>query len=221
MSAYFFRAMVRTMTEIHYRYMIILYIVFVALIPCLEYLLSGGGDIHINSNLRPEWLLTNICFWPILGYYLEHMYDYNKCSKKSIITWLLLGLAGIAISCYMIYYMHGIIGECNEGNGQTFHGILILFPCIAIYIGLKYFFMKYDISKTLKRIIASLGGCTFGIYLIHVLVMENVVFLWDVFREKWHMNNMVAAFCFCLTVFLVGYIIVFLLKKISFIRKLI
>ena len=216
----FLRAIVKEIKEIHYKYLIILYIIFTAVIPCVEYRLFQGS-ISINGDIKPTWLFTNIVFWPLLGYYLENIYDYNKCNNKVIVTWIFSGIVGIGISCYMIYYMHGVMGKCKETNAQTFHMMFIVFPCIAIYMGLKKLFLNYHTKKFLRKISVSVGGCTFGIYLIHVLVKENFSFLWDVFREKWYMNDMIVALFFCLIVFFVSYMIIRILKKVPVVKKLI
>lgn len=215
----FLRAIVKEIKEIHYKYLIILYIIFTAIIPCVEYRVFQG-IISMNGDIKPTWLFVNIVFWPLLGYYLENVYDYNKCNNRVITAWILAGIVGISISCYMIYYMHGVMGECKETNAQTFHMMFIILPCIAVFMGLKKWFLKYNIKDFLRKIIISIGGCTFGIYLIHVLVKENLSFLWKIFCGNYHMNNMIAALLFCFVVFVICYAIVLGLRMIPVIKKL-
>ena len=54
-----------------------------------------------------------------------------------------------------------------------------------------------------RKIITSAGACTFGIYLLHVVVKEYLSGLWRVFCHDWQMNKMLAALLFCAVVFVI------------------
>lgn len=222
MTLPFLRAMVKNISENYYRYLIVLYIVFVSVIPCLEYRLSQGR-VHLYQQLSPAWILADIVFWPLLGYYLENVYDWKKCTGKTVGLWALAGVAGIMAACYMINYMYGVTGECTKETSQTFHSSFIVFPCIAIYVALKYFWSGKTgqrVPGTAKKIITSLGGCTFGIYLLHMLIKEYFSGLWNVFREDWHVNHMLSALLVCASVFAAGYVLTLVLKKVPGLRRL-
>lgn len=222
MTLPFLRAMVKNISENYYRYLIVLYIVFVSVIPCLEYRLSQGR-VHLYQQLSPAWILADIVFWPLLGCYLENVYDWKKCTGKTVGLWALAGVAGIMAACYMINYMYGVTGECTKETSQTFHSSFIVFPCIAIYVALKYFWSGKTgqrVPGTAKKIITSLGGCTFGIYLLHMLIKEYFSGLWDVFREDWHVNHMLSALLVCASVFAAGYVLTLVLKKVPGLRRL-
>lgn len=65
-----------------------------------------------------------------------------------------------------------------------------------------------------------MGTCTFGIYLLHVVIKEYLSGLWSVFRHDWQMNKMLAALLFCAIVFIICYGITLVLKKIPGVRKM-
>lgn len=221
MTLPFLRAIVKNITEQHYQYLIVLFFCFMSVIPCLEYLFSQG-NITMYGELRPEWILSTSVFYPLIGYYFENVYDWRKCNGKIIVRWILLAFLGLGITCYMIYYMHGVTGECTLEHSQTFHSVFIFLPCIAIYMAMKYFWMtkSHRISTRLKKFIGSLGACTFGIYLLHIPIKEYCSGLWDVFREDWKINYMLAALLVSIVVFVISYVLTLCLKRVSGLKQL-
>ena len=217
----FLRAIVKTIKKIHYKYLFVLYIIFTAIIPCLEYYLFQGS-VRMYSGLNPAWLFTNIVFWPLMGYYIENVFDIEKCIVKILGIWILLSLIGIGISAYLTYYMHGITGICEEDSSQMFFSTFIIFPCIMIYLVTKYFVTRYQMSELLKKIIISMGSCSFGIYLLHILIKDLLsgLGLWKVFRKELHMNHMLSALLFCAVTFLFCYGVTFILKKVPGLKKM-
>lgn len=221
MALPFLRAIVKTIKEVHYKYIFILYIVFTAIIPCVEYCLFQG-NIRMYSGVSPSWLFTNIVFWPLMGYYVENVFDIKKCTKKLLGIWGLLSLIGIGISSYLTYYMHGITGICEEDSSQMFFATFIVFPCIMIYIGTKYYVVRHKITEFSKNIIKSIGKCSFGIYLIHILVKDLLsgLGIWKIFRKEWQLNYMFSALLFCALTFAICYGVIFVLKKVPGLKQM-
>lgn len=121
------------------------------------------NSISLYSGLSPVWLFTNIVFWPLVGYYLENVFDIKRCSAKMLGFWVLLSMAGIGLSCYMTYYMHGVTGICDENSSQRFHSTFIVLPCIAIYVTVKFFVEHHVFSNVARKIITSIGSCCIGV----------------------------------------------------------
>lgn len=83
---------------------------------------------------------------------------------------------------------------------------------------------RIKISEWMRKLIVSVGGCTFGIYLMHILFLKKLNWiekLWEIFKNEWHMNYMVTAFLVCGIVYLLGYIMSLILKKIPILNNLI
>ena len=216
----FLRAIVKVIRDVDYKYLIIIFVLFTAVIPCIEYCF-WQGRVSLYSGLSPSWLFTNIVFWPLVGYYLENVFDIKKCFAKIIGFWVLLSMVGIGLSCYMTYYMHGITGICDENSSQRFHSTFIVLPCMAIYIAVKFVVEHHVFSSMAKKIIISVGSCTFGIYLLHVVMRDYLSGLWRVFHHDWQMNKMLAALLFCAIIFVICYGITWVLKKVPGIKKVV
>ena len=222
MSIPFLKSIARNLSERTFLYLIGIYFIYISVLPCLEFLL-WEGDSSIDSDVRVDWLLSNIVLYPLVGYYLENRINIDKVPRKHIIAIWGISILGLAAACGMTYYKQKITGLLSETDSQAFHNAFILFPCMAIYIIIKYICSNAHIPALLKKIISSIGACTFGIYLIHgaILGSKFTSSLWDFFENKIHMNRIVMPFLVSFLVFCTGYIVTLILKKIPIIRRLI
>ncbi|MBD5469544.1 MAG: acyltransferase family protein [Lachnospiraceae bacterium] len=222
MSIPFLKSIAKNLSNTTFLYLIGIYFVYISVFPCLEFFL-WEGDGSIDSNIRVDWILSNIVLYPIVGYYLENKIDIDKVQRKNIIAIWAISILGLAAACGMTYYKQKITGLLSEADSQAFHNSFILFPCMAIYITIKYICSKVHIPALLYKTISSIGACTFGIYLIHgaILGSKFASKFWNFLENEIHMNRMVMPFLFSFLVFCIGYIITLILKKAPIIRRLI
>lgn len=87
----FLRAMVKSLPENAYKYLIGIAILFIAILPCLEYRFSTGS-VTLNQYGKVSWLFTNIVIYPLIGYYLENVIDISKVNKKHILFAILVAV---------------------------------------------------------------------------------------------------------------------------------
>lgn len=213
------RPLAQNMKNEHFLYMAIIGIFFMAILPVSEYLL-WQGEHTLNTNFRFGWITSSAVIYPCLGYYLENRMDVNKAKKYIPVLWI-INIATIMISCYMTYYKATITGVCNEGNSQTFHSSFVLINVITLYITFKCLFNN-PLPYKLTSLISSIGGATFGMYLIHTIVMGLVTrsHILEFMRNTIHINYLISSFIYCLIVFIVAYGIVLIMKKIPLLKKL-
>lgn len=218
----FLRSMVTNLQTTHFIYMIILGVVTCGAIPVIEYLLWSGQS-YINPNIKIGWICSTIFIYPCLGYFLYHKINYYKIKKFIPLLWALNTLT-ISIDVYMTYYKALITNELNEQVSQTFLGGFVILNCITVFISIVYFCQNHTIPARIERIIKSISSCTFGIYLLHVFIMNriwNKLNLWTILNKELQFNEMLSAFIFCLLTMLLGYVITLLLKKIPILKKLV
>ena len=205
-----------------YIYMIILYIGFYAILPIVQYLL--WQDRHnLNGNLRVSWLTQEIFMFPLLGYFIRYRVNDYWNNKRLIILWC-SNIVAICLTCYMTYYQSCITGICDEEHSQGFFGLLTIINSMTVFVTCQYFCGRVRINKNIHKVIVSIASNTFGIYLIHVFVMNKISVVksaWDLFREKLNLNYMISALLFCLFVLVVSYFLVCILKKIPVLCKFI
>lgn len=212
----FLRPLVQNLKTEYFYYWIGIVLFFSALLPAAEYLLSQG-DVTLYQDLKPSWLMGRVVLYPAVGYFLEYRAALEKKKRNLLWLWLLNGF-GIAATCYMIYYE----GQINGFYTETFHSLFTLLNCIAIYVTVKYLFTRFRIPQWLEKGILSVGKCTFGIYLIHVMVLYSAPMKkLPVFLTEHGVNGMLASLVQCTAVMAVCYGITEILLKIPYVKKLI
>lgn len=217
----FLRAIVKSLPEYGYVYLIILSLIFVSVLPWLEYRASAG-KVTINAYGNVSWIFSNIVIYPLIGYYLENIIDIEKINKKHFIPMFLFAVFGILVSCYMTYVKHRITGICRETKTQDFLDLFALPISIFVYLSVKKIFYKKNFNKFITAPILSIGSCTFGIYLIHMAILEST-FLTNFYTDlikKYNFFYIAAVFILCLLTMIISYVIIFILKKIPIIKKL-
>lgn len=118
-------------------------------------------------------LMTTQCFfYPLIGYYLEHVLDINRLTKKHLVYLTLLSCLGIAVaSCFT--YHEGITFGFTQNYVQTFNYVL----AINFYLLAKYIFTKFP-TRNRSTVLPFISSLTFGIYL-----MEPILKCFD--KEKY------------------------------------
>ena len=220
----FLRTLAYHLSDRYYYYMFTLVVFFNGFLPIMEYILWKGNH-SLNNHLSVNWLATNIVFYPVTGYFLQHrIKDIEKKGKYIYGMWM-ANIITIIVCCYMTYMKVKITGECFEGTSQSFHNSFVMINTVTIFITIKYLFTKYQsqIPKWFEKAIFSVGGCTFGIYLWHIMLIENKVFneIWNILRINLRINHLTTAFLVCFVVMLICYMVTWIMKKIPFIRTLV
>ena len=154
--------------------------------------------------------LTDEIFYFIFGYYL------NKINTKNIILELIIyffSIIGMIFGAKISSY----ISNKEKKRIKDFYNhfsIHVLIQSIAIFIFFKNYFNNLRFNKKLKKIIKNLGNYTFGIYLIHPLILEelNRIFNYNSLSFEPIFNVIFLSFI----VFLFSLIIIIFLKKTIF-----
>jgi surface polysaccharide O-acyltransferase-like enzyme len=147
--------------------------------------------------------------YPILGYYLSKV----EAKVPKVIYWILF-LVGSALTIFGSYYLTLKSGVFQE-NLYAY-----LTPNVAISsIGVFMLFKGISISnKVLNGISNSINNLSFGIYLVHILVLDSLA----IFGIQWSFVNPVFGLVFTLLVCLIlSYVIIFLLRKVPLLKNFI
>ena len=226
----FLRKLVKAMSKRYFVYLFLMIICFKGVLPILEYLVSTlparlGASFNtdmkifsINSNVVINMFTQAVMFF-IGGYYFDSVLEKKDLTKKNALKWLGAGFIAIVISCLMTHYMITLTGRMNEGDAQTFYDNLISIPTFAVFYFLRYFLQKHKATGDLKKVILSFGKCAFGIMLCEKALRDYLVIIYDSLEPK--ISKLPACFVWVLAVYLSGYIITLILKRIPGIKKLI
>ena len=165
----------------------------------------------VLSDLNLTFLSGNV-FYFIIGYYLNR-YDFTKKKRFSIY------IAGI-ISALIIMCGTYFLSSVNEKTTEVFYDYLS-FPCcivsVAVFIAVKNLFANINIKENLIRKIFAVSKLTFGIYLIHVLIIG--LFLKLLNLNVGSFNAALSVPLLSVAVFGVSLLFSFVLSKIPLLNK--
>ena len=136
----------------------------------------------------------------ILGFYLN---KFVKC--RNWISYLLI-LIGIGITFFATYYF----SHKNNAFYDYFYEYLSI-NTLLVSSGVFMLSIKVEIiNSKIKLIVSKLNECSFGIYLIHPLVIKIFVLLGFF---KYTVNPLIDILILSLACFLLSFIVVFVIKK--------
>lgn len=210
----FLRKMIRQLSDREMLYLLALHLVFKGLIPMLQYRLSEGS-LTLNSSLNLLLATSDIVVFPAAGYFFER----KELSRKQIaLLWLLTVLA-LAATAYMTHYKIQLTGQRGEGQVATFYKCLCLIPTVTVYVTVRKLLSGRSLPAWLQKPIVTVGSCTFGIYLIEQILRERGYPLRDAL-DRW-LPTLGATMIYCALVLSAGFGIVWVVKKIPGMKKLI
>lgn len=147
-----------------------------------------------------------------LGYYLNSY----KIDKKSRIKIYILGILGL-IMCTLIN------GICSVQNGEFVEYLLndfaitTFFEAIAIFTFIKYSIEKMEISNKVGKVIEKVTANVFGIYLVHMLFLYYIRV--NMGFSTLSINAIFAVPIIVISVFILSYVTVSLIRKIPIVNK--
>ena len=163
----------------------------------------------IMAEMKAEKMLGFLCLF-VFGFYFERF----GLEKKQRTALYVLGGAGVVITAAGTLLM-----PLNTGGYDVllfgFFTPNVLLYSAAVYVAVTELYKKHPAGERARRFISGLAECSFGVYLLHVLVLRNVVEaagFWAA-MPVWISIILRSAAAFCLTA-----AAVYLLRKIRFMR---
>lgn len=217
----FLRAAVHQLEKRYYLYLFWLAVLLNGVVPVVQYLVFDGNHTLCSYFVDACWFLNQIVLYPLLGYGLTYV-----CTLEEKKRWLWplwgIALAGMVVSCLMTTWQAVRTGECNENVSQTFFNCFVVALCAAVFQSAQVWTVGYVMPSRLRQAVLSVGQCSFGIYLIHVLVMRlpfmGRFFAW--LRELIPPLPMIDVLVYCVVVLLFSWGITRLVRLVPFCRKL-
>lgn len=205
-------------TDIKIKYYLILAFVFAYVVPEIITLMNDfGNDLIIKgsvaidsniNNMNMHIVLGYTCYF-VLGYYINRI-DLNKRQRAIIYV---LGILGFMFTVVMDL----IVALKTQTYCHNYYGnftVNILFEAIAVFIWFKY--KKYN-KYQLNLFIQKLSKYSFGAYLVHILVIEQLDIRFGL--NTLSFNPAFAVICISVLVFIVSFAISATLNKIPIVKK--
>lgn len=201
------------------KYFLVLAFVFGAFLPHMLDVfqvipaLRQVGEIFsiILDKLQIHMFVGSIGYF-VAGYYLNNITISQKARKCLYI----LGAGGFAVSVLLTKWACSVRQEPSElfMSGLAFPVMLFT---IAIFVWAKYELGKAELSDSVNRIVVYMSKCSFGVYLVHALIL-NIVMRTIRFNTT-PIATLVLIICISTGVFLSSMIISVVLHQIPLLKK--
>lgn len=185
------------------RYLLIVYLLFLSLMPILKiWNINSGFYIHIAS-IYPFWLFC--------GYGIKE----GVLKKKVSIFWTLFILG--TLSLVLLSYIRW---NNNVASLETFFGyssILVVMQAVGLFGILAY--TDWKGIAFLRKLLLAIDANSFGIYLVHLMFIRGML-------KRVGLNPFEhgAGWCILGLVFanlIISYIVVWIIKKIPLLKKVV
>lgn len=178
-------------------FLIVIMFVFQSFLPIIDY--------FTKFNTIPVLPITGYVFFLFLGYYLAK-YDIEK-NNKFLISVLILTIALFVIRFILILNVQQRVELL-----QSYFGVYSVIPSVFIFCFAKRFWNQENgLYKYLRGGVQILSGFSFGVYLIHQVIIEVLASLFN--YESWIMCTVGIIITYSVSCF-----IVFCIQKIKFFR---
>lgn len=160
------------------KYFLILFVVFAVAIPFfIDVLAVFSPSLSITANA----LVSQMQYTFTLGYvgYFLAGYYYNKIelSKKATTIIYALGILGFVLTVVLTAWLSTVKQQPLDTFYQPF-ALNLFFMSIAVFLFAKNHMNHIPASEKQKKFVRDLSKYSFGVYLVHVLIIEimDVVF---------------------------------------------
>lgn len=196
-----------------YIYYFILLIAFVGIIQ------AAGRHLKIPmiSGYFAIPLIATPLGYAIFGHFAGNIIGKETITKKMIVWAWVVFIVGTALSVALT------VAEYNR-NGKflltldNYSSALIMLPSAAIFLMARYYVPKIKISPSAGKVITSVSMTTFGIYMMHIILIDLTSPL-----LKWlnsNINDLFAVVIYEIFIFVLSYGATKVLQQIPYIKKI-
>lgn len=177
-----------------------------SLLPSLFSLLGMSYNGGLNVSVMGGYLL-----FALLGYLLST----ETLSRRQRIVIYILGIFGALLRYGFTWFSSVATGTLNRTMFNYF-GFYSVFLAAAVFVFFRYNQLSASLERfpILIRILKELASCSFGIYLIHMILYLSS-FSW-IPKDSWP-SRLILPFL----IYIVGFFIVYLLKKIPILQRIV
>ena len=184
-----------------------LYFIFNATVPNICKLLK------VNWNTSLGVPISGYAMYLILGYLLS---ETKLTKKQKVVLYIgaIIGLIYRYITTFILSKNAGVVTKTTWGY-SSWHCILLT---MSVFMVVKDTNICKRISENQKisNILASISGCSFGIYLIHMIVKYYYVQILHINTAVWHFRTLGV-----IAIYVISLIIVMIIKKVPILKKIV
>lgn len=202
----FLQKMTFLMTKRDYHIFFVVSVTCFSILPILTHYFP---QIRLSSDFQLPLFGGYICML-LIGKYFSR-FEIKKTKFRFLVSCVLFVMM-LAFNVIATYFEH-----IKANSDYLFFDNRVFFPILLQSVCVFYMASFIRFSEKSEKIISYIGSCTFGIFLISDM---NISFLKPIYlTASTYMHPIFAVIIFEVIVFVVGFVVVALLKKIPLIRK--
>lgn len=201
----FYKKIADISTNMEIGYLLGVYFIFLSLLPAIEGIFGSETGFYI-------------CVYTIYPFYLflGHAIDSRKIDIGKWLS-LAIGILGIVLMAALTYYVYKSSNGKIEKLLTDYSFPVTILSSFGIYSFISYINIK---SEKAKKVLSELGRCAFGVYILHMIIIK-VIFVGYKLNPYQMANSIGILALICLLDLIATWIVVWLLRKIPFMRKII
>ncbi|MCL2859608.1 MAG: acyltransferase family protein [Oscillospiraceae bacterium] len=208
----FFRILADKLDKKNLELLIIILFVGAFFIPTISDLTNIYFHIQVSVLSLPV-IFVYIGFM-FLGHYIT---TYGIKERYRKITYVLgvISAIGLAIMTNVL--------STGGFNGVMYNreNVLVFFEAVSVFIFITYLFKKIELKEKVGKVLSRLGSLTFGVYLIHVLFMNEIHKLINGSSVFANVPLEVIVVIEIFGTLVVSYLVTYILSKIKYVKKII
>lgn len=190
-----------------YGYIIMLTVVFNYMLPFLFIVCNTG--MTFNGALYMPFGAAHLLY-PLIAYFIEH-YSINKKIRVCIYLSGIMGVMCLSAGTFFLSYKRGELINTFKG----YQNLPCLLYSVAIFVFVKYTLLPQNVNERIQHLIFKISNLTFGIYLIHIYVLDFLRSVIKFNRYSLSFRTFGALGTFFISAFCVS-----LIKKIPYLQKI-
>lgn len=175
--------------------------------------------IPLYGSLKPSWVVSNIFLYPVLGFYIDKKLNFQRVQNSKMYVLWIFNVVIIALGEIFEYLF-----LCNnpDDRSEVFLAVTCLTNAICIFMTIKYLYEKrIKVRKNItNKAIIFWGKKTFGIYLVHIIILWKIPFLMKIY-ECIEAYSSLGIFVSVLICFIISGIATWLLEMLPIIKEII
>lgn len=168
-------------------------------------------NIPYNSSLN-MMTVGGVLIFPIIGY-LFATTDFSKFQRILI---YILAIFGVSLRYFGTWYLSSIDGALNKTFYDGYIGYWSIFLACGVFVFFKYFkpFQKIAENEKICKILSTISGCSFGVYLTHMIILRFLGNFIQVYSWQW---RLLVPFL----IYAIALAITYILKKIPILKNIV
>ena len=214
------RTFVKKENKKYVGYYILLAMIFTFIAPLFEFFYTKlGGTKEWAAEYFDKFqigIVGNYIAYYLLGWYLTTV-ELGAKARRLIYLAALAGCA-VTVGC-SIGYSEGSV----RAYSVFFHNFTLNVMCmsVGVFTFLYYFFKDRILGNRTTKAIVKLSSLTFGVYVLHLYVMNVLTRVWPELFVFGALPAPVLAFLQWIVITVISFAVTYLLSKIPFIKKIV